>query len=151
MYPFTFWKLYNMLTMALNIKKIERGLNMIKVSFIGISVKDINISVDFYSNVLQDEHYERFDTPSGAKCAIFRLEDKVVQLIQRPNRGSQDLPTGPLDHLGFEVVNLEHHIMRLKEIGVKLLYDDIKIGPKTKWMMFEGPDGERLEFLEWLK
>lgn len=124
---------------------------MIKMSFVGVVVRDIEKSTEFYRQVLLDDHFERFDTPSGARCAIFRLEDKVIQLIQRPNQGSDRLPTGPLDHLGFEVTKLETHVDRLKAIGATLLYDDIKVGPKTKWMLFEGPDGERLEFLEFLK
>lgn len=125
--------------------------HLIKISFIGVSVRDIGISSRFYSEILQITDFERFDTPSGAKCAIFRLEDKVVQLIQRPNCGNEKLPTGPLDHLGFEVTDLEAHVERLREIGTNLLYDDIRIGPKTKWMLFEGPDGEKLEFLEWIR
>ena len=121
-----------------------------KISFVGISVVDIDVSTTFYSQILEINDFNRFDSKSGSKCTVFRMEDKVVQLIQRPNRGTERLGTGPLDHLGFEVTGLQEHVRRLRELGVVMLYDEIKIGPETQWMLFEGPDGERLEFLEFL-
>ncbi|MCL2573581.1 MAG: VOC family protein [Defluviitaleaceae bacterium] len=117
------------------------------LAHIGIFVKDIDASIDFYQRLgftldkIESIHI-RLAFLSAGTCLIELVEQK-------------DLPprtTGPVDHFAVIVDDIEAAIACAKDKGIDIDASEVKsldILGGIKNVFFEGPDGERIEFVEY--
>ena len=117
------------------------------LAHIGVFVKDMAKSVDFYKglgfNLDKEEEI-------GVKLAFLSAGTCLIELVEKsdiPTRG-----TGVIDHIAVEVDDLDAAIENAKAQGIAV--DAAKIGTAPilggiRNVFFEGPDGERLEFFEY--
>ena len=85
------------------------------------------------------------------KIAFIQACDCVIELVQQPKYTKR--LDGLFDHLAFKVKNIEKVADKLKSKGIDFETKDITLAPHffsrgNKWIMFRGPDQERLEFNE---
>ena len=122
--------------------------NIKGLAHIGVFVKDIDKSIDFYKRLgftldkTEDIHV-RLAFLSAGTC--------LVELVERKDIAART--HGIVDHFAMEVDDIEAAITRAKENGIDIDaatvgFADILGGVKN--VFFEGPDGERLEFFEYL-
>jgi len=122
---------------------------MSKLAHIGIVVTDVERSKNFYKefcgcepgNLIQDDRYKLQYLDAGGQTII---------LLQRlPSDPEAPRRCGVHDHIAFQVQNIDTAVEKLRAAGVKLQMHEPKveiIGAKIFY--FEGPDGERLEYVQ---
>lgn len=124
---------------------------MNNIAHIGIVVKNAERTVDFYCRFLDCKVSGGFEDERlkavFLSCGSGTLE--ILQYFETDNSGRGD---GVVDHIAFNVSDMDKTIERLKENGVVMLFEEPKIimGGAKKIMFFLGPDGERLELMQQL-
>jgi lactoylglutathione lyase len=120
-----------------------------KFEHVGIMVKDIETSRQFYQQIVGLELIEEMIHTNGElKPAFLGINgDTIVELIEGDNA---NLPAeGKVHHVAFTVEGIEKEKERLQSLGVSLVWEDITTLPNgTKSLFFLGPDGEWIEFYE---
>jgi lactoylglutathione lyase len=129
----------------------EGAVNMIyKTEHIGIKVKNMDISIKFYTEVLTLELVDRVRLNAEVELAFLSFPGHKSVQIELIGRGHEGLPNeSVVHHLALTVSNIEAEVERLKTLGVKLIDEqprDILDGVKIAF--FYGPDGEQLEFFQ---
>jgi len=117
------------------------------LSHIGIRVTDIERSIDFYKRLgftLDNEVsvHVRLAFMSAGTCLIELVEDK-----------GETRQAGVVDHIAIAVDGIEDVVAAVKAKGIEIdettiARHDILGGVKN--VFFAGPDGERLEFFEYM-
>lgn len=120
------------------------------LAHIGVKVKDIEASKKFYVDLLGFQIDEENDLGriklvflSNGNCLIELISADVVP----------ELP-GQIDHICMEVEGIDELVAELK--GKGLAFDgEVSYGPAIrggiKNIFFKGPDGERIEFFDYLR
>jgi len=122
--------------------------NIKGLAHIGIFVKDIDTSIDFYKRL----GFTLDKTESiHIRLAFLSAGTCLIELVEQKDIGART--AGQVDHFAVEVDNLDAAITRAKENGIAIdastvSFVDILGGVKN--VFFEGPDGERLEFFEYV-
>ena len=123
--------------------------NITGLAHIGIFVKDIDRSIDYYKRLgftLDGE-----EQPS-IRLAFLSAGSCLIELVEQ-----KDLPkreAGVVDHIAVVVDDIDAAVAKAKANGIdidasKIEAMDILGGVKN--VFFDGPDGERLEFFEYVK
>lgn len=118
---------------------------MFKFQHIGIKVKDLEKSVEFYKNVLYGEIVDKHEN-ERVKIVFLNCGGAVVELIQEL-QNIQDRTTGIIEHLAFHVDNLDREIERLKQLNVKLISEAPMPFEDNRIFFFQGAEGEKLELV----
>lgn len=125
---------------------MEGMINMFDIAHIGLVVKDVDKSRDFYCNVLGCEVIKSFQD-ERLKAVFVKFSNGVIEILQYFKGENGERGAGLFDHLAFDVEDVDKTVAELKAAGVKMVFDAPKIvmGGTVKIMFFLGPDGERLE------
>ena len=118
------------------------------LAHIGIFVRDIEISKDFYKRL--GLTLDKEDNP-GVRLAFLSAGSCLIELIEQ--KDIPDRTAGQIDHVAMVVDDVDAAIDSAKAQGIeidsaKVNSFDILCGVKN--VFFESPDGERLEFFEYL-
>jgi lactoylglutathione lyase len=122
-----------------------------KVEHVGIMVKHMETSIEFYRSVLGLELLGTMDHPNGmVKLAFLGFpgaKETLVELIEGyPGAVTEE---GRVHHIAFAVDNIEEEIARISKLNVTFIDPDITVLPDgSKYRFFIGPDGERLELFQ---
>lgn len=121
-----------------------------KLEHIGLRVKNIEVSIRFYTEVLGMQLAGRAVLDDGVELAFLNYPDGDTMQVELIGNGNDDVPAlGKVDHFAFTVNNIEAELERIRTLGVPLIDES----PQTilggiKIAFFYGPDGERLEFFQ---
>jgi len=120
--------------------------NLLGLAHIGVFVRDMDASIDFYKRLgfTLDNAKE---TNTGVKISFLSAGSCVLELIGRnvePYRTA-----GIVDHIAIQVDDMEAAIAKANANGIEI--DASKVGNvaflgNVSNVFFTGPDGERLEF-----
>ncbi|MGI5849690.1 MAG: VOC family protein [Christensenellales bacterium] len=124
------------------------------LAHIGVFVRDISRSIDFYTRVLGFECYFEADVPDEGgiiKAAFLRCGTCEIELVQFPD--SKERKDGVVDHISFAVSDLEAMMKCLERKGIAFETKEPAILPMlfdrgVRHIFFRGPDGEHLEISE---
>lgn len=122
-----------------------------RIEHAGIMVKNLEESISFYTDIIGFQLLGRLDHPNGQiKIAFIGTEDAEGTQIELLEGYNNSLPAeGKVHHLALKVEGLESEVARLKEAGVRFIDKEITTLPNgSRYMFFEGPDGEWLELFE---
>ena len=118
------------------------------LAHIGIFVKDYEKSVDFYKRL--GFTLDKEEKPS-IRLAFMSAGTCLIELVEKT-----DIPTrtaGTVDHIAVTVDNIHAAIENAKANGIEIdatTVNEMDILGGIKNVFFEGPDGERLEFFEYV-
>ena len=121
--------------------------NIKGLAHIGVFVKDIDKSIDFYKRL----GFTLDKTESiHIRLAFLSAGTCLVELVEQKDMAAR-VP-GTVDHFAMEVDDINAAIERAKANGIDIdastvSFVDILGGVKN--VFFEGPDGEKLEFFEY--
>ncbi len=122
---------------------------ILKFEHVGVQVKDIEESIEFYTQKVGLELIEKLPhTDPSLKLAFLGLEGNViVELIQGYN---SSLPNeGKVHHFALAVDGIEEEFERLKSAGVSFVEENIVTLPNgARYLFFYGPDKEWIEYYE---
>ena len=117
------------------------------LAHIGIFVKDYEKSVDFYKRLgftLDNEEN------AGVRLAFLSAGSCLIELVEQKEATRS---AGVVDHVAVVVDCIESAVVNANAAGINVDAAKIQIVPicgGIKNVFFEGPDGERLEFFEYL-
>lgn len=120
-----------------------------KVGFTTIEVKNLEESVNFYTNILSLKEVKRFSPNPAIQMVFLRGEgDGVIQLMT--SDASEEVTTGAyaLKAVGIQVENLKELAITLKEKNVKFLGNLMETPGNVNILFIEDPNGVRLELIE---
>jgi len=126
---------------------MEKG-KITGLAHIGVFVKDMDKSIDFYTRLgftldAEEKPSIRLAFLSAGTCLIELIEQKDI-----PKREA-----GVVDHIAMVVDNIEAAIENAIAKGINIdasTISQVSILGGVKNVFFDGPDGERLEFFEYL-
>ena len=125
------------------------------LAHIGVMVSDLEVSKQFYIDILTmevlHENVVKADIGDVGVCFL-KKGDMVIELVQMPEYDSSR-KDGFVDHIAFRVKDIEGVRSALAEKGVNFIEDEINhceyfFSNGCKWIIFVGPDNERLELNE---
>ena len=121
--------------------------NIKGLAHIGVFVKDIDKSIDFYKRLgftLDGEEQ------IGIRLAFLSAGTCLIELVEQKNEPTRT--AGSVDHIAMIVDDISAAIEHANANGIKLdasAVESMSILGGIKNIFFEGPDGERLEFFEY--
>jgi lactoylglutathione lyase len=120
-----------------------------KLEHIGVMVKDMDLSIRFYTEILGLRLVGRERLSADTELGFLSLPgDEHIQ-IELISRGHDGLKDGIVHHIAFTVSDIEGEISRLKAAGVRLIDETPRvILGGIKIAFFYGPDGEQLELFQ---
>jgi len=143
------------------------------VRMVGLTVSDMNRSVDFYTRVLRftkasdaevaGPEYETLDGVEGARLRVVRLRlgDELLQLTQYLTPRGHPFPADSrsndrwFQHVAIIVSDMDQAYARLRHFNVKAASTAPQLLPKTipnaagiRAFYFRDPDGHYLEILQ---
>lgn len=132
---------------------VKGGVHMAisKLEHVGIQVKNLDTTIDFYTKVLGLELLEKQGHPDPNLRIAFlgfkKTNETLIELIEGYN---PDLPAeGKVHHIAFTVDHIEEEIKRVKEHQVTFVDEEVTTLPNgAKYVFFYGPDGEWIELFE---
>jgi len=118
------------------------------LAHIGIFVKDIDKSIDFYKRLGFTLDAE--EAPS-IRLAFLSAGNCLIELVEKKDDPARS--AGVVDHVAVIVDDIDAAIANAKANGIDI--DATQVNSMTilggiKNVFFDGPDGERLEFFEYL-
>jgi methylmalonyl-CoA/ethylmalonyl-CoA epimerase len=118
---------------------------MLKIEHLGIAVKQLDISIPLYEQLLNTPCYKKEVVESeGVSTAFFHTGQEKIELLEATN---EDSPIAKfiakkgegIHHVAFEVENIEAEMKRLSALGFQLLNDVPKSGADNKLVCFLHP------------
>ena len=124
---------------------MEKG-KIIGLAHIGIFVKDIDKSIDFYKRL--GFTLDKEEQPS-IRLAFMSAGSCLIELVEKNNIPART--AGVVDHIAVQVDDIEAAIAGARAQGIQIdaEINTMNILGGIKNVFFEGPDGERLEFFEY--
>lgn len=122
-----------------------------KLEHIGVMVKDMDVSIRFYTEVLGMSLVDRVRLSEEVELGFLSFPGTEHVQIELVTRGRDDMTAdGHVDHIAFTVTDIEAEFARLRSLGVTLIDEKPRYLPALKATIafFCGPDGERLEFFQ---
>ena len=120
-----------------------------KFEYVGIRVKDLSSSIDFYTRLLEMKVVNRFRIEK-TKGEIVNLQSENGNFILELNYYESDSPYNTeyavgegLDHLAFKVEDLDKAIEEAKRFGHRAVLE-VKT-EKGRWVYIEDPNGIWIE------
>ena len=121
------------------------------LAHIGIRVRDMEASLDFYTSLLGFTLTHR-QFAGTSELAFLECGSCQLELIH-PANYDERIP-GQIDHVALEVQHIDEIVEALKAKGVTLLSDQVSDMPGlldgVRNIFFLGPDGERLELFDYV-
>lgn len=126
--------------------------NITGLSHFGLYIKDMAVSKAFYTEHLGFAVTCQTQTDDGTRLCFLRNGDCEIELVQSANRPAPTVD-GHFDHVSLRVRDIEQAVRDLKSAGIEP-ESDVRTLPGVhsgvKLVMFRGPDGEHLEFNQFL-
>ena len=115
------------------------------VEHIGISVKDLALSIPLFEKLLDTSCYKTESVASEqVDTAFFKTGETKIELVQSIKNDGViarfiEKKGEGLHHIAFEVTDIKAEMKRLKEEGFVLLSDEPKLGADNKLVCFLHP------------
>jgi lactoylglutathione lyase len=124
-----------------------------RIGFTTIEVKDLKVSVDFYTKILKLKEVKRF-SPNPAMEFVF-VQGQGGGIIQLSKNSKAlvepSVGTHALKAIGIEVENLVELIVPLKAANVEFLGELIETPGNVKMLFIKDPNGVTIELIEGFK
>jgi len=120
--------------------------NITGLAHIGIFVKDINKSIDFYERL--GFVLDQKDSAGDIQLAILSAGTCIIELVEK----DEERVAGVVDHIAVTVDSVDEAVSNAKANGIDIdasLIENVSVFGGIKNVFFNGPDGERLEFFEY--
>ena len=122
------------------------------VAHVGLYIKDVERSIQFYQEVLGFEMIRRFTSLEGNLMAFMKSGNLIIELIQHVEW--MDRRDGLFDHIAMEVEDIEAVSEKLAAKGIlfedAIYFDKLVTDAGVKYQAFRGPDGEHLEIYQYM-
>ena len=114
------------------------------MNHIGLFVKDLTASIDFYKDFFGFPVIHEFSS-SGAKIVVLDIGGGRLELIQRSE--AQESPiSGNWGHIALYEPDFEEKLKKIESLGLEKRI--VTTGEGSRLCFFDNPDGHTLELME---
>jgi len=121
-----------------------------KVSFTTITVRDLEKSVKFYTEIIKLKEMRRFSPQKGITIVFLKDEEngriELIEYEQGKMNGVSDLASKV--SIGFSVDNIGDCIIMLEEINIEIIRGPIQTPDGQKFLFIHDPDGVEIELIQ---
>ena len=117
---------------------------MKKISHIGVAVADIKESSNLFSKIFNKEYKIEEISSENVITSFFEIGESKIELIADNNGDSVikrylQKKQESIHHIAFEVDNIQNEIIRLTNLGIRVLNEEPKKGADNKLICFLHP------------
>jgi len=112
---------------------------------VGIVVKDLQRAAHFYTRFLGCRQQSAPTDAGTVKMLYLDCGGTTLELLQYTSTPERKQSGGVIDHIAFQVGDIEQWVRKLKEKGLSV--DGPRAIPGGHILFFYGPDGERIELV----
>lgn len=126
---------------------------MPSLDHVAVEVADLERAIGFYRDVLGLRLlFQERDEAHGEAFAFLELEGGNLELLARLDGGYAPREPGPMlcPHLALGTDDLDASLAALADLGVALRKGPLEIPGMVRWAYFCDPDGNVLEYVQWL-
>lgn len=106
-----------------------------------ITVKNLDESLDFYTNIIGLKKVNKFSPESGVTISFLRDEgSNLIELLEDKNISEEDFKESRVS-IGFGVDNLDDTLKKLKIEGIEIIRDIIETPGDGKLAFIKDPNG----------
>ncbi len=117
-------------------------------------VADLDAAIRFYVDRLGfKETWRHRNEQEAEECAFLSAGDVRLELLSvlGESQTERPLPAPPYcPHLAIAVDDLLLAAAALKEQDIAILRGPLEVAGKVRWLYFADPDGNVIEYVEWL-
>ncbi len=134
-----------------------------KLDHIGIAVRDLDQSIQFYVNVLGGILLDRYRSDVigvESEIAIIEVENDRIELLAPTNNTSSPIARfikqkgKGVHHLAYQVENLDESILELNAQGIRTLEDTLRVNKHGRRLIYLNPadtEGTLIEYCDYPK
>jgi len=116
--------------------------------FVTIEVKDLEASLDFYTDIIKLKQQRRFEPREGVEIAFLEDEEgNQLELIENHFIKEELDDRSSKVQINFDIENIEDTIKFINKQGLKLKDGPVEI-PNGRFITLEDPDGVRIGLFE---
>ena len=121
-----------------------------KISFTTITVRDLEKSVKFYTEIIKLNEVMRFSPQKGINIVFLKDEyNGKIELIEyEQNKKVEDSGNAAIVSIGFAIDDLDKSIKMLSESNIKITRGPIQTPSGTKFLFIKDPDGVEIELIQ---
>lgn len=118
---------------------------MLKIEHLGIAVKDLEMAIPLYEQLLNTPCYKTEEVASEqVNTAFFNVGESKIELLQATGGESAihkyiEKKGEGIHHIAFEVENIHAEMKRLSALGFQILNEEPKKGADNKLICFLHP------------
>nr|WP_320025747.1 VOC family protein [uncultured Acetobacterium sp.] len=120
-----------------------------KLAWVTVTVKDMDESIQFYTDVVGLTVDSRRPTGPGMELAFLGDGETKLELVC--NQAVSEFGIGDSISLGFEVDSVDETLVALKTKGIALHSGPFQPAPHVKFFFITDPNGLKVQFLEYIK
>jgi lactoylglutathione lyase len=120
----------------------------VDMNHVGVIVEDMEVSKKFYEEVIGAKLEHAYEN-ERVQLTFYRVGSGVVELVKRKNT-DHNRNLGVVEHIAFTVDNIEESMKLLKKHNVKSISEEIISMENKLLFFFEGPNGEKLEYVQYV-
>lgn len=117
---------------------------MSQICIVSIYVPDLKAAIDFYTNTLGFELQKQY----GPNIASLVNDELPLILEESPNTTANEEPNSSRVVLALKTEDIYDTVIRLKDGGVRFVIDEPTNCPPGKYISFNDPFGNTLEYIQ---
>lgn len=111
-----------------------------------LAVKDMELSLKFYKEIVGIKENKRFNAGPGKEIAFLGDGETEIELVS--TSPPKAIEIGADISLGFEVASVDEKMADLKEKGVAIHSGPFSPNPHIKFFYVLDPNGLKIQFVE---
>ncbi|MBA9026230.1 MULTISPECIES: VOC family protein [Bacillaceae] len=132
-----------------------------KIDHIGIAVRDLNNSIDFYLNVLGGKLIDRYRSEAigvESEIAIIEINGERIELLAPTNNTTSPIARfikqkgKGVHHIAYRVDDLDKALIELKQQGIRVLENSLRINKHGRRLIYLNPadtEGTIIEYCDY--
>ena len=135
--------------------------NLQGIQHLGLPVTNLERSRAFYQNLGFEEKLRQDLAPQEAptRVSFVQIGSLTIELYEEPAEKRAEIAArhdGHIDHIALDVLDIESACAELKAAGFEILEPDAPVflpfwSKGVRYFTVRGPDGEKVEFNQFLK
>jgi methylmalonyl-CoA/ethylmalonyl-CoA epimerase len=132
-----------------------------KIDHIGIAVRDLQISIHFYENVLGGKLIDRYKSEAKgveSEIAIMEVNGDRTELLAPTNNTTSPIARfikqkgKGVHHIAYRVEDLDSALIELERQGIRTLKDTLRVNKHGRRLIYLNPadtEGTIIEFCDY--